>query len=241
MGGDCLIMARKAFLTADEERDLIAKAQAGCIASRNTLVERNLGYIYKVCYRFCERWTAFDAEEVLGQAVLGYMHAIEKFDLGRTTRLSTYAGHWMWQYLRLLGADELAVIHVPHYLDGRKEHDNQADADRARKPMSSLSRPVRSDSSEDGADIFVAAPEKPQAPDMPTEEEVRAAIASLPERWAMIIERRIEGKTLREIGDELGVTRERVRQLEARSRAYILDQIAGKLDRSLLQIYRAVS
>ena len=50
-------------------------------------------------------------------------------------------------------------------------------------------------------------------------EKVREFAATLPERDRMIIEERIlaeEPKTLQEMGDELGITRERVRQLEAR-------------------------
>jgi RNA polymerase sigma-32 factor len=50
-------------------------------------------------------------------------------------------------------------------------------------------------------------------------EKVREFAATLSERDRMIIEERMlaeEPKTLQEIGDELGITRERVRQLEAR-------------------------
>ncbi len=57
-------------------------------------------------------------------------------------------------------------------------------------------------------------------------EKVREFAATLSERDRMIIEERIlaeEPKTLQEMGDELGITRERVRQLEARVVAGLRD------------------
>jgi RNA polymerase primary sigma factor len=59
---------------------------------------------------------------------------------------------------------------------------------------------------------------------------VREAIASLPERQRRIIELRFgiggEPKALEAIGKELGITRERVRQLEAEALARLQDELA---------------
>jgi RNA polymerase primary sigma factor len=59
---------------------------------------------------------------------------------------------------------------------------------------------------------------------------VRRAIAGLPERERRIIELRFgiggEPKALEAIGKELGITRERVRQLEAEALARLQDELA---------------
>lgn len=46
----------------------------------------------------------------------------------------------------------------------------------------------------------------------------RPILEAMPERHRAILERRIQGETLQEIGDDYGVTRERIRQIEARWR-----------------------
>jgi len=46
---------------------------------------------------------------------------------------------------------------------------------------------------------------------------LRAAISRLPEKDRLIIERRLAGLTLEAVGNEIGITRERVRQIEARA------------------------
>ena len=67
---------------------------------------------------------------------------------------------------------------------------------------------------------------KPGTPDhdalegLPNVEQLRAAIAQLPERQRLIIERRMT-MTLKEVGEEIGITRERVRQIELVAKATI--------------------
>jgi len=51
-------------------------------------------------------------------------------------------------------------------------------------------------------------------PHVPTEDEARAALSILPPRTALVLERRSDGHTLQSIGEAIGVSRERVRQLE---------------------------
>jgi RNA polymerase sigma-32 factor len=64
-------------------------------------------------------------------------------------------------------------------------------------------------------------------------EKLRDAIASLPEREQLIIERRHLSdtkETLQEVGEELGISRERVRQLESRAMRRMRDHLrAGGL------------
>lgn len=52
----------------------------------------------------------------------------------------------------------------------------------------------------------------------PFRQRIGAALATLPERLGWIVEQRfIEERTLQEVGNELGISRERVRQLETRA------------------------
>jgi len=97
----------------------------------------------------------------------------------------------------------------------------------------SLNRAIGSEEDGELGDLFA----DDQAPDPAAEaadslrrQEVRRAVADLPERERRILELRFgfdtEPASLEQIGKELGITRERVRQLEARA----FDHLAVELD-----------
>ena len=97
----------------------------------------------------------------------------------------------------------------------------------------SLNRPIGSEEDGELADLFddpaVVSPEE-EAVDSLRRSEVRRAISALPERERRIIELRFgvggEPLALEAIGKELGITRERVRQLEAEALAKLGDELA---------------
>ena len=86
----------------------------------------------------------------------------------------------------------------------------------------SLNRPVGSEDDGELGDLFgdeAAVSPEDEAVDSVRRHEVRRAIEALPERERRIIELRFgiggDPQALEAIGKELGITRERVRQLEA--------------------------
>ena len=104
---------------------------------------------------------------------------------------------------------ELDLVHVEEALD-------------AVEANVSLNRPIGSEEDGEFGDLFhdeAAADPENDAVDSLRRREVRDAIAQLPERERRIVELRFgiggEPKALEAIGKELGITRERVRQLEA--------------------------
>jgi len=104
---------------------------------------------------------------------------------------------------------ELDLVHVEEALD-------------AVEANVSLNRPIGSEEDGEFGDLFhdeSAADPEVDAVDSLRRREVREAIAALPERERRIVELRFgiggEPKALEAIGKELGITRERVRQLEA--------------------------
>jgi RNA polymerase primary sigma factor len=108
---------------------------------------------------------------------------------------------------------ELELVHVEEALD-------------AVQANVSLNRPVGSEEDGELGDLFddksAASPEE-EAVESLRRREVRRAIESLPERERRIIELRFgvggQPQALEAIGKELGITRERVRQLEAEALA----------------------
>ena len=119
----------------------------------------------------------------------------------------------------LAEATELSLLHVDEALD-------------AVEANVSLNRPIGSEEDGELADLFhdpaADSPEE-EAVDSLRRSEVRRAIASLPERERRIIELGFgvggEPVALEAIGKELGITRERVRQLEREA----LEKLEGEL------------
>jgi RNA polymerase primary sigma factor len=115
---------------------------------------------------------------------------------------------------------ELELVHVQEALD-------------AVEANVSLNRPIGSEEDGELGDLFndvnADSPEE-EAVDSLRRREVREAIASLPERQRRIIELRFgiggDPMALEAIGKELGITRERVRQLEAEALARLQDELA---------------
>jgi RNA polymerase primary sigma factor len=115
---------------------------------------------------------------------------------------------------------ELDLVHVEEALD-------------AVEANVSLNRPIGSEEDGEFGDLFhdeSAADPEVDAVDSLRRREVREAIAALPERERRIVELRFgiggEPKALEAIGKELGITRERVRQLEAEALTKLQRELA---------------
>lgn len=74
-------------MTKTEE--LIARCQAGDMEAKETIIAENSGLIWSVARRFLGRGT--EADDVYQLACLGFLKAVEGFDLGFGTQFSTYA------------------------------------------------------------------------------------------------------------------------------------------------------
>ena len=69
--------------------ELIAKAQAGDRSAMDALVEENSGLVWAVARRYLNRGT--EAEDLYQLGCLGFLEAVEGFDLDFGTQFSTYA------------------------------------------------------------------------------------------------------------------------------------------------------
>ena len=69
--------------------ELIAKAQAGDRSAMDALVEENSGLVWAVARRYLNRGT--EPEDLYQLGCLGFLKAVEGFDLSYGTQFSTYA------------------------------------------------------------------------------------------------------------------------------------------------------
>ena len=96
-------------MNRQQERFLIAKAQAGCDVSMNRLFEAHYPWWLKKCREFVrhemtrlnlqyESCLEFETDDLLAVCFENLKRAVKAFDLDRNYRLLTYCGRNVWQW-----------------------------------------------------------------------------------------------------------------------------------------------
>ena len=104
-------------LTADQERELISKAQAGDMDARDEFINHNLLLAIKVAkYYYDQIDTTLALDDLIQEANIGLITALDKFDLSKNYRFSTYAMNWITCKIKRALASEGRTIKFPVYL-----------------------------------------------------------------------------------------------------------------------------
>jgi RNA polymerase primary sigma factor len=108
-------ISRLPLLTAEEERDLAARAKAGDDAAKHRLIEANLRLVVQVARRYLNR--GLPLPDLIEEGNLGLMRAVEKFDPGRGIRFSTYGTWWIRQAVVRALANQARTIRLPVHIE----------------------------------------------------------------------------------------------------------------------------
>lgn len=184
-----------------EDKRLFRKAQKGDTEARNALVMRNTGLVYQVVNRLHvgERME----DDAIQMGMMALMRAVELFDVNYGTRFSTYACNsirrrvldWVWE--------NQGVITVPKHSSCNESKMQYVVATR---------HPFRLQHKQGGNTIDLVDHRGEYEPVADCEKLKR--LETLPERTAFIIRERIAGRTFQEVSKQVGLTRERVRQIQ---------------------------
>lgn len=247
---------------ATDERHLLEAARRGDAKARERLVRDHLRLVSSIARGHAR--PGIELEDLVSEGVCGLLEAIDRFDLERDNRFSTYATYWVRErvgaYARrmrgLVAAPETRLARRVLRARARVQHRLTVELKRApsraelaaaldvpEDELAALEPIVR------GMDVHVDAFEAddPRGQiatngDSPEEAyatrqaaahrkvEVGAALARLGARERVILERRFMGEddvSLTELGAELGVSRERVRQLQEAARGKIARALAA--------------
>ncbi len=174
--------------------DRIEKYYDDAVKTKNQIVRANLRLVVSIAKRHVGG--ADDFFELISDGNMSLIRAVEKFDFGRGFKFSTYAS---WAIMKNFART------IP---DGYKQRDR----------FRSGTEEMFVATEDNRSDVY----EQESAQQL-REAEVSKILSSLDEREQKIIISRFgldhsqEPRTLKEVGADMGVTKERVRQIEARA------------------------
>lgn len=199
-------------LTHAQERALIVTAQSRvtlpevALAARNTLIERNTSLIWKLCVNYAKR-RGGEAKEYVSTATFAYIRCIDRIDLSRGWRLSSYAAMAIENALNTAARREAHLIRVPNMAQVHAHTDSHKaspwlkdDAKRAMQPNAGLTA------------AFTVAARKQEPRDVKGEmllkKSVKRMLQGLSEARRDVVERLLRGETFGEIAAASGICKQ---------------------------------
>lgn len=100
-------------LGKDEEISLLRRAKNGDIEARERLILCNLRLVVNVAKKYGSKGMSFI--DLISEGNFGLIHAIEKFDVEKGYRFSTYAVWWIKQAISKAIISKGREIRIPSY------------------------------------------------------------------------------------------------------------------------------
>lgn len=243
---------RTPLLSASAEKELARKIEKGDGTARNMMIESNLRLVVKMAKRYINRGLPF--LDLIEEGNLGLIKSVERFNLAKECRFSTYATWWIRQSIERALINQSRTIRLPvHVSDdiGRmirvtrklsQELNREpaiqeiADAMKAKiqhvrrlmtllRPTCSIEAPIGNDNDFaliDTIEDCSITPPTDLLENINIFELISLHFSKLTEHEQKILTLRFglddtEPQTLDIIGQQFGVTRERIRQIEVKS------------------------
>jgi len=215
MGPFLSSMRRYQPLTREDEVELSQRARCGDIEASQRLAACNLALVVSVVKKYASSGARMD--DLVQEGSVGLLKAIDHFDPSKGTRFATYAVWWIRAY-------------VQRYLQDNRSQVRGGEGQRASMSDLSLDTSIDEEGEISHLDRLVDEKADPEGHYIGNEHDrdVRLALQRVRKRigdlgWDILQERLTQDspRTLEEIGRRWGVSRERVRQVELKTKSFL--------------------
>lgn len=245
-------IGRHPLLSAKDEISYFKAFRKGEKNAKTILIVSNLRLVVSLAKRFCNRGLSF--QDLIQEGTIGLIRAVEKYEVERGFRFSTYATWWIRQAIMRALADKSRAVRIPVHVTeelvrirkvirsigekhGRlpsvQEIADQAGTSpprvkevlAAEKKLISLDACLCEDSdytlSEVISDSKITAPDE-AADSKVLADKIKIALLQLSELERQVLNMRYgipdgHSMTLAQVGEAVGLCRERIRQIETRA------------------------
>jgi len=205
-----------------EEEAAIGRMIAGRLdEAAHRLVLSNLRFVTQIAFEYRDR--GLPLEDLISEGNMGLLEAAVRFDPHRGIRFITYAAWWVRKAIRIAIERHGSTVRIPSYQYRKAAGADTAPPPAARCRTVSLDEPSAGDGSPAPADTLP----DPRRIDPESEASRREHIRLLVRLWrhldpreqeVLILRYGLSGdaqRTLGQVGADLGLSRERVRQIQS--------------------------
>jgi len=228
------------LLTADEEKMLARAIAKGDVRARDRMVRANLRLVVNIARGYTGK--GLGLQDLIEEGNLGLLRAVEGFDPDMGTRFSTYASYWIKQSIKRSLINSAKTIRIPAYmvelLSKWRRASVRLTEELKRNPTPEevarlLGLPKRKlPIIKKAIQIYNSTPQTDQADSgWSLGEMVMDDMSVLRMRFGL---ENTETHTLKEIGELLGLTRERVRQIETEALKKLGDGLRDPFDMEMI-------
>jgi RNA polymerase primary sigma factor len=102
------------LLTQEQEAELAVRIKEGDLDARAALIRSNLRLVVRIAHDYAN--LGLPLLDLISEGNIGLIQAIERFDLSKGTKLSTYAAWWIRQSVKRALANQSKTIRLPIHL-----------------------------------------------------------------------------------------------------------------------------
>ena len=193
-------------ISREKERKLLFKAKNGDLDAQNEILTSNLRFVFNIASRYKGQGAAIS--DLISEGNLGLVKAIQKFDPERDVKFISYAVWWVRNSMQEFIKKRQACLNF------------EKDEDTLNIPLTSNKIPDTEDEWVERKDAVLSDEEDEAKRELHKNQRkiVNELLGILEGREKYIVEQYYgigcKEKNLEEIGKELGITKERVRQIK---------------------------